>query len=297
MRTALGRFLVAAPVALLMAVPACGPQPEDPAAQAAREQLLAEVRKIRDEMQKTAESARRSADDARSAQRDLAALAERVAKLESAPRAEGGTPAAAGSPADPAGAAASKDAVSKEEFDTLRKKVFDGTATDDEEAKFWELARTSGRVDEIVKDLEAKVKSSPGDVDARMDLASAYIAKLLTLPGGPEQGVWSGKAEKQWNEVLKLDPENWDAQYSLAFNWSMWPEFLNKTPDAVAGFEKARAIQERKSPAPEHAQTYFQLSRLYAKQGKTDKAKEALRAGLERHPADPELRKALDAME
>ncbi|MCG3135197.1 MAG: hypothetical protein HMLKMBBP_02703 [Planctomycetes bacterium] len=288
------RTAAALPLSLVL-LAACGPQGEDPAAKEARESLLDEVRKTREEAQKSGEASRRAADDVRSLQRDLAALSERVARIESEPRGtapETGTAEAPGAADRPA-----KPAVSKEEFDSLRKKVFDGTATDDEEARFWELARTSGQVDAVVKDLEAKVKASPGDLDARMDLAQAYIAKLLTLPGGPEQGVWSGKAEKQWNEVLKADPDHWDAQFSLAFNWSMWPDFLNKTPDAVKGFEKAREIQERRTPAPEHAQTYFQLSRLYAKQGKTDKAKDVLRAGLERHPDDANLRKALDSME
>ena len=130
-----------------------------------------------------------------------------------------------------------------------------------------------------------------------MQLAQAYISKLMSIPPGMEQAVWSNKAVAQWEAVLKTDPEHWDARFSLAFNWSMWPDFLNKTPDAIREFEKVREVQERSTPDEKHAQTYFQLSRLYQKQGKSDKAKEALRAGLTRFPQDAELKKALESLE
>jgi hypothetical protein len=36
---------------------------------------------------------------------------------------------------------------------------------------------------------------------------------------------------------------------------------------------------------------------MYLKQGKTDKARETLKAGLARHPGDAELTKALESVE
>jgi len=181
-------------------------------------------------------------------------------------------------------------------MDALLEKVFSGKATEEEEHRFWELARTTGRVDDLIQSLEGKVKDAPGDVPARMNLAQAYIAKLLTIPDGPEKGLWSMKAEGQWKKVLEAEPDHWEARYSLAFNWSMWPDFLNKTPDAIREFEKLKEVQEHGSPQDHQADTYFQLSRLYLKQGKRDKAQEILKTGLSRHPESSELRKALDAL-
>jgi tetratricopeptide (TPR) repeat protein len=130
-----------------------------------------------------------------------------------------------------------------------------------------------------------------------MGLAQAYVAKLMSIPQGPEQGLWSNKAVQQWQAVLEKDPDHWEARYSLAFNWSMWPDFLNKTPDAIREFEKVREVQERQTPEAKHADTYLQLSRLYVKQGKADKAKDVLRSGLGRFPQDEDLKKALASME
>jgi tetratricopeptide (TPR) repeat protein len=227
--------------------------------------------------------------------KDVAALNTRVGEVESRPAAAPAlAPEAATAGAKPA---APDPKAQAEEFKTLMDKVFEGKADSDEEQRFWELARTSGRVGELMKQLETKVKESPTDVDAKLNLAQAYIAKLLSIPGGPEQGVWSMKAEEQWKKVLEIEPNHWDARYSIAFNWSMWPDFLNKTPDAVKEFETLRGIQERTTAEPKHAQTYVQLSRLYLKQGKTEKAKEVLRAGAERHAQDAEIRKALAALE
>lgn len=287
-----------AALALVLVAPflaGCGDSEALARADADRAALRAEVEKLRKDLDKVTETAGKLRGDVASHGRDIAELGERVAAVEARPSA---APAAGGAaaPAVAAGPAAPDKKAQIDEMEDLRKKVFDGTATEDEERRFWELARTTGRIDELMKSLEAKVKENPNDVAGRMDLAQAYIAKLLSIPGGPEQGLWSNKAEAQWQAVLKLEPENWDARYGVAFNWSMWPDFLNKTPDAVREFEKLKDVQERQTPAAKHVQTYFQLSRLYMKQGKADKAREILRTGLARHPGDAELTKALDSL-
>ena len=130
-----------------------------------------------------------------------------------------------------------------------------------------------------------------------MELADAYVAKLLTVPAGPERGIWGVKAEKQWQDVVKQDPDHWDAQYTLAFNYSMYPDFLNKTDDAIQGFERALAIQQRVQPKPQHAKTYVQLARMHKKKGNAKKAREVLELGQMRHPRDKQITAALAALQ
>jgi tetratricopeptide (TPR) repeat protein len=182
------------------------------------------------------------------------------------------------------------------EMQSLQDKVFSGKATSEEQARFWKLARTSGVVDEMMSTLEQSVKDDPYNNATRMQLSQAYVAKLLSIPGGPEQGVWAMKAETQWKTILEREPEHWDAQYSLAFSWSQYPDFLNKTPDAIKGFEKLRETQEGQTPNAKHGQTYLQLSILYRKQGNTKGARDILRAGADRHPDDKGIAKALESM-
>jgi tetratricopeptide (TPR) repeat protein len=182
--------------------------------------------------------------------------------------------------------------LSQEEFDALRKKIYAGEATDDEEGEFWQMSREHPELLKgILADLEKKVGDAPRDIAARLNLARAYIEKLYTVPDGPEKGVWSMKAVSQWNAVLEIDPNNWDAHQSLGFNYSFWPDQFNKGPDAIKHFEEARKIQEAATPEPKHANTYVQLYKLYVKAGKTTEAKAALDEGLRRFPDDEELKK------
>jgi tetratricopeptide (TPR) repeat protein len=293
-RLALPLPLVAA---LVLGAPGCGDDPEARARdEAERAALRSDLERTRKDLERTAQALQSVRDESRNLRGEVALLAERVGALES--RAPGGAAAATDGVAPSVAKPAAPDRKAMlAEMKSLQEKVFAGTATDEEQQRFWELARSADVLDELMKRIEAKVAQSPDDSEVRMQLANAYVAKLMSLPPGPEQGLWSGKAVQQWEAVLKKDPEHWDARFSLAFNWSMWPDFLNKTPDAIREFEKVREVQERGAPEEKHAQTYLQLSRLYQKQGKSDKAKDVLRAGLARHPDDAELKKALGSLD
>ncbi len=190
--------------------------------------------------------------------------------------------------------------ISPADFRALLPKVLrstlDGTATEAEQQRFWQATRTTRLVDDTIEHLETQVEAHPHDTQARMELADAYVAKLLTVPAGPERGIWGMRAEKQWEDVVKQDPDHWDAQYTLAFNYSMYPAFLNKTDEAIEGFERALRIQERVPAKPQHAKTYVQLARMYGRKGDTKKAREILELGQIHHPEDKEITAALQAM-
>ena len=181
------------------------------------------------------------------------------------------------------------------DFEGLLPKVFKGEATADEQKRFWDLARNTGVVDERLRLEEAAVRVAPTDIPAKLDLAQTYIAKLFTVPPGPEMGVWGAKAETQWKDSLRLDDRNWEARFRLADSYLHYPEFLNKTPDSIREFETLRRQQEASSQEPRFSQTYVKLSLLYRRQGDPQKAREVLDAGALRFPADEEIRKSLDA--
>lgn len=285
-----------------LALGGCGGPDEGARDAAAQAQAAAD--KLAGELAKTRDAANSNTARLRDLDREMGRLREqltaantRIDQLETSGvrAADGDLPAAAPEPMSPEEAAAAK-AKRLSDLQALQKKVFSGKATAEEQQRFWETARTTGIVEDLMKELEGRVEESPYDSDGRMQLAQAYIAKLLSIPGGPEQGVWAMKAEGQWKEVLKQDENHWDARYSLAFSWSQYPEFLNKTPDAIKEFEKVREVQERATPEAKHGQTYLQLSMLYRRQGNTKKAREVLQTGAERHPDDEGLRKALASM-
>ena len=191
---------------------------------------------------------------------------------------------------------------STQEFQDLMSRVVrasmggsDSTGLEDQQ-RFWEAARRTTLVDDAIGRLEALIAENPQDQEVRMDLADAYVAKLLTVPASPERGIWGMKAEGQWQEILAQNPDHWEAQYVLAYDYSMYPDFVAKTEEAIAGFEAALRIQERVQPRPEHAMTYVQLARMHTKKGDNEDARRVLELGQARHPGNQEIAEALRSL-
>jgi tetratricopeptide (TPR) repeat protein len=208
----------------------------------------------------------------------LKALEERIEALEKSR----GAASPAGEP--PKDAKAPHAKLTREQAKELKDKIASGEATDEEKAQ----------LKEAIEVLEGAVKETPRDIDERFALADLYIAKLQTVPDGMERGMWSMKAVAEWNAVVDLDPNNWQAHYSLGVNYSFWPDQFNKRPDAIKELESARRSAESATPDPKYARTYLQLRQLYLKDGRTDDAKKVLDDGLRLYPDDEELKKAKD---
>jgi len=244
--------------------------------------------------------ARTNAD---SAQVDVDALRSEVAELRravdrsrsaraAAPRADAEAPptrdvepTASDEPEKPAG--------DLSEFERLRRKVFSWGATPEESLRFWELARTSDMLPRLIEQMKDAVAADPDNIPARLQLAQAYIAKIYTVPNGPERGAWAMRADAQWRKVLELDDKNWEARFDIAYGLSQWPKQFNKAPEAIKEYETLVAQQETMRPEPRQAQVYLQLALLYRDQGNAKKAAEILRRGLERHPDSEQLAAAL----
>ncbi len=199
-------------------------------------------------------------------------------------------------PAAEAAAAPAAVAAKRRELEELLGRLvranwdFSGSGGDLE--RFLELARESGLLDERIAELEAVVAAAPGDVEARMELADHYVGRLM-LASGPEQGLWGGRAEEQWQAVAELDDGHWRAHSQLGTNYSYYPSVMGKTDDAIRHLERALQIQRAAAASQEHVQTYLYLSRLYLRSAKRDEARALLEEGLRRHPGDARLEEAL----
>jgi tetratricopeptide (TPR) repeat protein len=162
--------------------------------------------------------------------------------------------------------------------------------------RFLERFGDGEALERLMTELEAEVEANPGDLEGRMSLADVYVGKVMTL-SGPEQGIWGGKAEAQWREVVSLDDDHWRGHSSLGTNYSFYPSVMGKTGDAIRHLERAREIQRHSPAEPRHVQTYLYLSRLYAREGQADEAAAVLREGLGLHPDDAALAAAVAALD
>lgn len=299
-------------VALFVAVLAAGSFGVGWARTSAQEESLSELRAlVEDELAKEGEV---EVPVTEHLDESIAELRERIARLEARRRSEGSVggdrravvdaeaPEGSedGGPADAEQADSEVGMGEAEELAALLGELLgpDGqpVGSPEDVERFWELLRSEGVVDEHIANLEAMVEAYPGDAELRMQLASAYIAKLFTVPGGPEQGRWGHKAEQQWKETLALEPDHWKAHQTLGINYAYYPDVMNKTGTAIESLEHAKSVQAGLPAAPEHVSTYVYLSSLYKRQGNIDQARNTLLEGLALHPGNAELQAALDQL-
>lgn len=238
---------------------------------------------------------------------EVASLGERIARLEGGlARAPVAVEAASGTASQEAevasrGAAGTPGASEEAERQELEELIgrivasgwdFSGGGADAMQ-RFMDLARGSDLLERMIAEQEAQVAASPEDPTARMELADLYIGKLMTVGAGPEQGIWGSRAEEQWTEVVALDPAHLRAHASLGTNYAYYPDVMGKADEAILHLERAREIQRDVPPAPEHAQTYLFLARMYLRGGEREKARDVLEEGLRLHPDSSALREAL----
>jgi tetratricopeptide (TPR) repeat protein len=163
-------------------------------------------------------------------------------------------------------------------------------------ARFWDhgdlyrKAFADGKMGDLVGMFEQAAKDKPNDAQAQMDLANAYVAWLQLDPSkGPVLGM---KTDQQFDKVLAIDDNNWEARFSKAVSYTFWPKFLGKDKDAIANFERLADQQDRMPVEDSQAQTYLFLGNLL-EQSNPERARETWQRGLRRHPNNTELQKKL----
>lgn len=159
-----------------------------------------------------------------------------------------------------------------------------------EDPDAWKRAFEAGKMDEVIAEIEALAKANPNDPESQMNLANAYMAYLQM-----DNTKWdmSMKADGQFDKVLALDENHWEARFTKAVSYTFWPSFLGKGKDAISQFERLVKQQEN-TPAQDHeAQTYLYLGNMLADKDPA-RARTYWQQGMTRHPNSAELRAKLN---
>ncbi len=107
--------------------------------------------------------------------------------------------------------------------------------------------------------------------------------KILAAASGPEKGLWGNKALKRWQAVLEMDPNHWDARYSLAFSMSQYPDFMNMTGEAIAEYERVLEL------APNMSKAKLNLMALMPLKGQGRGDVKKYERALAKNPDDPDV--------
>jgi tetratricopeptide (TPR) repeat protein len=159
----------------------------------------------------------------------------------------------------------------------------------DDNAKRYEKIFAADRMDDLIAQFEAAAKASPGDAQAQMDLANAYLAYVQLDDTKYE---YSLKADAVLDQVLELDDHHWEARFTKAVSYTFWPEFLGKKPEAIAHLERLVTQQDGMPVEDYHAETYLILGNLL-EQRDPARAREVWERGMRRHPENADLQKKL----
>jgi len=161
----------------------------------------------------------------------------------------------------------------------------------------WEQLRADGQLDQVIEALKQGATENPDSAAYPATLGQAQLRKagVIAQGGGPlnEMGILGMQADQNFDQALKLDPSNWDAQFFKATAMSHWPLELNKGDEVIQRLSTLIAQQEAMPAMPQFAQTYVVLGDQYQKLGMPEYASATWILGAQTFPGDPTLQQRI----
>lgn len=163
---------------------------------------------------------------------------------------------------------------------------------------FQELVK-AGQIDDVIAELKQRAMDNTNDPEIPTTLGEALLNKVRALheAGGENTddiGILAMQADQAFNAALKIDPQNWEAQFVKAASMYYWPASERTDDEVVQGLSGLIDQQENMPSQPDFAQTYLVLGNEYEKIGQPDKAMATWQLGAQKFPNDPSLQAKLN---
>jgi tetratricopeptide (TPR) repeat protein len=163
----------------------------------------------------------------------------------------------------------------------------------------FEQLRKNGQLDAVIAELQQRAAADTGDPEIPTTLGEALLNKLRALhdAGDTDQndmGILAMQADQNFNAALKIDPQNWEAQFVKYSSMTYWPADPTRDASTVQHLSSLIDQQEGMPSQPTFAQTYVVLGNQYQKMGKLDEAMAIWQLGAQKFPADPALQKKIN---
>ena len=169
---------------------------------------------------------------------------------------------------------------------------------EEKRAVFRQLAK-DGQLDAAMAELKQRMADDPNNAQLPTTLGEAQLNKLRALKesGNGDQndfGILAMQADQSFNAALKIDPQNWEANFVKASSMYYWPPDEKRDNDVVQRLSGLIDQQETMTPNPAFVQTYVVLGNQYEKMGQLDKAMATWQLGAQKFPNDPVLQKKIN---
>ncbi len=151
----------------------------------------------------------------------------------------------------------------------------------------------SGQMDQAIAELKQRAADDPNNPEIPTTIGEALLNKVRAVKevGGDvnDMGIMAMQADQSFNAALKIDPQNWEANFMKAASMYYWPAEPARDNDVVQRLSGLIDQQETMSSQPQFAQTYLVLGNQYQKMGQPDKALATWQLGLTKFPGNPAL--------
>ncbi len=122
-------------------------------------------------------------------------------------------------------------------------------------------------MDQAIDELKQRVAANPNDPEIPTTLGEAQLNKVRAIKeaGGDlnDMGILAMQADQSFNAALKIDPQNWEAQFMKSSSMYYWPADPARDNDVVQRLSGLVDQQETMTPQPQFAQTYLVLGNEY----------------------------------
>jgi tetratricopeptide (TPR) repeat protein len=163
--------------------------------------------------------------------------------------------------------------------------------------EMFEQLRKSGQLKEVIAELQQRMSQNPNDVEIPTTLGEAQLNEVRAIKESgadtDQMGILAMQADQNFNAALKIDPQNWEANFVKASSMYYWPAEPTRDADVVQRLSGLIDQQETMASQPEFAQTYVLLGNEYQKIGQADQAAATWQLGLTKFPNDPTLQKKI----
>ncbi len=154
-----------------------------------------------------------------------------------------------------------------------------------------------GRHDQAIRFFQKLIRERPEHVNALMQLGCAYVDKIPTCGGIAavvSKGMLATKSLAQFDRVIEMQPELWEAYLCRGMNHLHWPRALRHNARAVADFKKCLELQQRHGTLePYYLRVHIGLGDAYTKAQDYAQARQAWKRGLRDFPDSAALKTRL----